>query len=113
MQAEVIDSLHRTLDAEKAAILDADYDALGPIEITKKRLLEALSISSGQAGTLAEIKTKVETNQALLRAAINGLQAARARVTALQEVRDGLSVYDQSGRIENVANRRGGLEKKA
>lgn len=79
MQAEVIDSLHRTLDTEKTAILDAAYDALGPIEITKKRLLEALSISSGQAGTLAEIKTKVETNQALLRAAINGLQAARAR----------------------------------
>ncbi len=113
MQPKVIDALDALLDAEKAAILSANYDALGPIEESKERLLGQLSPSDNQAATLHRIKSGIEANQALLRAAIKGVAAARARVAALQHVRDEFSIYDQSGRIAKVANRSGTLEKKA
>lgn len=113
MQNKVIDALHEILDAEKSAILCADYDALGALEVSKENLLKQVPLLERETRLLATIKGKILANQALLRAAIDGLAAAKARIDALQNVRDGLNVYDQSGKIATVPNRLSALEKKA
>jgi hypothetical protein len=52
-------------------------------------------------------------NQALLAAALKGISAARLRLTALKAVRDGLQVYDQSGRFAASPVTRPDLVRKA
>lgn len=113
MQHRVISALHAVLDAERAALLGANYGTLGPIAASKEQLLGQLSSTSDQMTGLQEIKTRIAANQALLRAAINGVAAAKARVAALQNVRDELGIYDQTGKLEKAVNCGGSLEKKA
>lgn len=113
MQPKVAAALQSLLEAEKSAILRADYDALGPISEAKENLLGQLSPRAEKASALRDIRSQIETNQALLQAAIKGVAAAKARVAALQHVRDELGIYDRSGRIAKVASRSSALEKKA
>ncbi len=113
MQGSLIDDIHSLLDDEKAALLSARYQALGPLEEAKAELLQQLSLAGPQSGALSGIKAKLEENQGLLSASIAGVAAARKRVEALHNVRQGLSVYDRSGKLAMVPARHGCVEKKA
>ena len=56
---------------------------------------------------------KMHENQALITAALRGLEAARKRIAALEDVRDVLTTYDPSGKISLMPTTQKTVEKKA
>ena len=76
-------------------------------------MLDQLAISRPSTRLLRPVREKMIDNQALLAAAIKGVAAAGERLEALHNVQKGLSVYDDSGRVELVRQHSHILEKKA
>ncbi len=105
--------LFKLLDEERTAIKAADFDSLAPLSDAKVALFDELSSISATKTEFARIQMQLAENQALLAAAIAGVNAARGRIAALQNIREGLAVYDQSGQMAPVPTRRPELEKKA
>ncbi len=101
------------LDEERAAIRSASFDALPSLTETKSQLFAALEKKGAEKADLAKIQAQLTENQTLLASAIAGENAARGRIAALQNVREGLSVYDQSGQMATVRTRGADLQKKA
>lgn len=101
------------LARERVAIRTADFDGLAAIADEKAQLFNALPTSGATQDDLAKIKRQIDENQTLLSAAISGVAAAQDRLTAVRHVREGLSIYDQSGQMAKVQPPRPGMEKKA
>ena len=113
MPDPICQSILKLLADERAAIKDAQFAKLEGLLSQKERLFAALPSSTPTPSELKEIKQRLDTNQSLLNAAITGVADAQVRIAALRNVREGLSVYDQSGQIAQVQTRRKGFEKKA
>lgn len=101
------------LAAERDALRCGDFAVLETQAAQKAELFQRLAHHGAPPETLRRIKMMVTENQALLSAAIGGVRAARDRLDALQKVRDGLTVYDQSGQSAKVATAPPALRKKA
>ena len=101
------------LDHERAAIRNADYETLDQLAAEKETLFRALNSSNPDKADLATIKKRLDENQKLLAAAIKGVTDAQGRLSAMRQVREELSVYDQTGHVSKVQTRRSELEKKA
>ena len=98
---------------EKKALKRGVFEDLDAISATKVLLFERLAQENPTASEMTAIREKLAENQSLLVAAIAGVQAARDRSSALEHVRDGLNVYDQSGKMALVPTRNSDFEKKA
>ncbi|MFT5066804.1 MAG: hypothetical protein ACJAXK_001665 [Yoonia sp.] len=107
----VVTRLLTLLKMERAALLCADFQTIDKLAEEKTNLLVALSGSPPPSKSLLNIQSKLEQNQILLASAINGVHAAQTRIAALKEVRAGMRVYGQTGKIEQVQNRATGLSK--
>ena len=103
----------RLLERERAAIIVADFDKVDSLALAKQKLFDQSLTQIKNKNDLAEIRTALLRNQALFQAAIDGVSAARSRLNALREVRDNLRVYDESGRIAQVAARSPDLSKRS
>jgi flagellar biosynthesis/type III secretory pathway chaperone len=113
MTLSPVETLLETLETEAEAIKFSRYQELGPIQKSITVQMEQLHPDQHPSEALQQVRTKLQANQALLQAAIGGLNAARARVAELLQVQQGLSVYDQSGNLATVPTGRKGLERKA
>jgi hypothetical protein len=113
MNNRMKDDLHALLDAERDALISADFDALAGLE---DRLLHVDALVKGgqiDPSILQGVVTKAKANGRLLQAAMKGVQSAQKRLKDMSDVRDGLSLYTQQGeRLHVKANGRT-LEKKA
>ncbi|WP_245541138.1 flagellar protein FlgN [Yoonia vestfoldensis] len=101
------------LETETAAIIAGEYAVLDDLAGRKQDLLTHLQHIPTATGDLQTIGRLLARNQSLLAAAIKGISAARVRLAALQAVRDGLQVYDQSGQFAVAPVSRPELVKKA
>ncbi|MFQ1700429.1 flagellar protein FlgN [Loktanella agnita] len=101
------------MDEERTAIKTASFDALQPLAAAKQKLFDQMRLADMAKDDLDLIRERQSENQALLAAAISGVNAARNRITELQNVREGLSVYNRSGQMNKVPTRLPELEKKA
>jgi flagellar biosynthesis/type III secretory pathway chaperone len=110
---DLTDDMHSILDDERTALLTARYEALVPLESAKTALLAQFAQATTSQEQLVGIKKKMDENQGLLEAAIAGTQAARDRIEALRNVRQGLSVYDKSGNLAMVPSQQSVVERKA
>ncbi len=110
---DVIENLRTVFADERAALRDARFEALPSLEAAKLDLISQLAEAKPTKAMLASLKTDLMENQTLISSAIAGVAAARARLDALQAVRQGLSVYDQFGSLANVRTRNPEIEKKA
>jgi flagellar biosynthesis/type III secretory pathway chaperone len=109
----VITQLHQVLDQERQALISADFEALAAFVSQKEDLLAQLDKTIPAKEVLRPIRQKMDENLALLAAAIKGVAAAGERLAALQNVKNGLSVYDNAGRLAHVRTHNPALEKKA
>lgn len=105
--------LRSLLETETAAILAGDYALLDDLAPRKDQLFHELQQAPRAAADLRAISQMLARNRALLGAALKGISAARLRLTALKAVRDGLQVYDQSGRFAASTVTRPDLIRKA
>lgn len=110
-------SLHKRilklLSDERHAIANGAYTELTALGETKVMLFNMLLAVDMDSEDMQSIRLDLDHNQSLLSSAIDGVAAARARLSALQDVRDGLSIYDESGQLSKVANVQSSMEKKA
>ncbi len=113
MNSRIKHDLHALLDAERKALISADFDALAGLEDQLLRL-DAL-IKGGQidASVLQSVVSKARANNRLLQAAMKGIQSAQKRLKDMSDVRDGLSLYTQKGERLHVKANAKTLEKKA
>ncbi|KQI73790.1 hypothetical protein AN191_02735 [Loktanella sp. 5RATIMAR09] len=109
----VITQLHQLLNQEREALIAADFEALATFVKQKEELLIQLERTSPTKDVLRPVRQKMDENLALMAAAIKGVAAAGERLAALQNVKSGLSVYDNAGRLEHVRTHNPALEKKA
>ncbi|MCK0095788.1 flagellar protein FlgN [Yoonia sp. F2084L] len=113
MADENTKTLDDILTQEKAALLAGNYDALPPLEKRKEQALKALTKVTTSKAALAHIHFRISENQALLAAAIDGVNAARKRIAALKDVQMGLTVYNDAGKMAVVPTGGTAIEKKA
>jgi flagellar biosynthesis/type III secretory pathway chaperone len=99
MPDDPLDRLHRILVDERRAFMSGDYAALAGIADEKERLLIDLEHSRPSRKGLQHLRQTMEQNQRLAEAALNGAQAARARIGALLQVQAGLTTYDPDGKV--------------
>jgi len=93
------------LRKERAAILAGDFKEIDDLYSSKETIFKDLALQHLSGNELATIQDALEKkNQQLLRASIEGVSSAKARLSALREVREGLRVYDQSGQFADVSN---------
>ena len=91
----------------------ARYDELAEVAAKKQTCLERLSVDPPNKTAINALKERMKQNQSLITAALCGVAAARDRLNALENVRDGLTTYDQSGNMSLVPTTQNRVEKKA
>lgn len=95
----VIDELDQLLDRERAALLTGDLDQFARIVALKETLIRQINnLEAGERVDVAEVRSKLTRNQALLNGALEGIRAVADRMADLRRVRQGLETYDKSGR---------------
>jgi hypothetical protein len=100
--AKLIDEAQGLLSHERALLMEGRYDDLMKAAERREALLAALTGAGDgalapQRGRLSALRAAAERNLRLLEAALDGVAAARRRLTAAKQARAGLSGYDAKG----------------
>ncbi|AXI48608.1 flagellar biosynthesis protein FlgN [Sulfitobacter sp. SK012] len=108
-------SLDALLEAERAALLTGNLEALGEMVDQKEGLIGKLNDAMPDGSqSIADLRVKVERNQSLLNGAMDGIRSVAERIAALRKVRSSLDTYDADGRKCSVSIDRGGdIERRA
>ena len=106
------DALLALLAEERAAICSGDFTGLSGFADRKTSLAQAVVALGPNRATAARIDKALQRNARLLNAACDGIRAAEARLAALKDVRNGLSLYTAAGDRKTVARRPDSLEHK-
>ena len=107
------EALLTLLETERAAIRTGDFEGLEALAARKANLAARLADDPPARGLAVRLDRALARNARLLSAACDGIRAAQARLTALRDVRRGLSLYTASGDRTTVAQRPGTFEHKA
>ena len=107
------DSLLTLLAQERAALRTGDLTRLSDFATRKAQLSQDLAQASLGRVMALRIGQALAHNERLLVAACDGIRAARARLAALKDVRNGLNLYTAQGDRTTVARRPDSLEHKA
>lgn len=100
---ETVDGLADVLDAERAALLQGKLDQVARLHDRKEGLLETLNtLDHRDHRMLGILKTKLETNQGLINAALEGTRSVMHRLAAIRQVRASLHTYDSFGQKKTV-----------
>lgn len=113
MSRQIQTELHALLDAERAALIAADFGALAGMEDRLKQFDTLVTNGQLDPNTLQGVVRKAKANSRLLEAAMKGVQSAQKRLKDMTDVRDGLSLYTQNGQRLHVKTNAKSLEKKA
>jgi hypothetical protein len=113
MADNTLTQLFALLADERHALLGARYDALAEIAVTKERCLQHLARTPPSKKGLQTLKSRLSENQRLIAAALRGVETARKRVEALEDVRDVLTTYDPFGKMTLTSKAQKTVEKKA
>ena len=99
-----IEALNSLLDEERAALLEGNLERIAEMFPQKEALIEDLSQKPpADVAAVQALGGKVRRNQLLLDGALEGIQAAMLRMTALREIRAGLETYGPNGKKHRIA----------
>ena len=107
------EALLSLLREERAAIRAGDLTGLATLAERKAALMPAIAAGRPTRAVVARLDRALAHNARLLAAACDGIRAAQARLSALSDVRRGLSLYTARGDRRTVAQRPDTLEHKA
>lgn len=99
------------LEAERHALLTGQFGLLEAMAAEKADLFAALPEDDPEL--LRDVAARVQRNQRLLAAALDGVQTARVRIAQLRDVRDSLRTYDSQGQKSDLHRARPSIERKA
>ena len=101
------------LEKERTALLGGDVAALAALLVKKEALIEALEGDGADPQDARNVASAAASNQHLLQAAIEGLQAARARLDILNSGGPPLSTYGADGHAETHVSPSPSVERRA
>lgn len=112
---DAIDALDDVLDDERAALLVGNLDDVARLHARKERLIAKLvDLDVQSEAQFIPLNQKVERNQALLNAALDGIRSVSRRLATIRRVRQSLDTYDALGRKQTVeVHITGSVEKRA
>ncbi len=105
--------LMKLLLRERAALLVGDFGSVVALFPKKEELLVDLERTKVRQNQMEQLRTELSGNQILLAAALDGIGNAQRRLNELEKVRNNLTVYDQSGQLDQMQLARPALERKA
>lgn len=110
-----IDQLDELLDRERRLLLDGDLQALSDLHAEKSMLINRLNgLDEADRPNLLSLRDKVDRNQDLLNAAMEGIRAVSQRLAEVRRIRTNLETYDSDGKKRAVKTRPDrSLEKRA
>ncbi len=98
MQSDTYAALKTLLTRERESLRNGDFASLKDHAKQKEEFLYDGVEAFMSQQELRDVRQGLQANQALLIAAIRGVQSARARLAALEAVRTSLGIYDQNGK---------------
>jgi len=113
MAADPLTQLFAILADERQVLLSARYEVLPDLAVAKERCLQHLALKPPPKKALQTLKSQIGENQGLIAAALRGVDTARKRIEALEDVRDVLTTYDPSGKMTLTTTAQKTVEKKA
>ena len=113
MKDDVLTRLNALLDEDRALLLKGSYAGLPQLAAAKEDCLSALTTAKFGLDDLRAVIARLDSNQCMTSSALRGIAAARARVSDLETVRDRLTTYDPTGKVQVVATPKSRVEKKA
>jgi flagellar biosynthesis/type III secretory pathway chaperone len=94
-----IDQLDDLLNQERKLLLEGNLPGLAALAGEKEKLIRDLNaLDRADRAPLAGARDKLQRNSELLNSAMTGIQAVATRMAELRKARDGLDIYDESGR---------------
>jgi len=109
MSNRAVARLTRLLEAEKAALLAGDMEAVAVLAVEKEEL--AKGFNSANSDELRQLSAPLERNRVLLSAASQGVKTVLTALQAQRAARTSLSSYDSSGRAKQIAQPTRGTER--
>lgn len=113
MSKDVVAQMLELLEVESTALLNGDYSKLKENERHKTELAHKLQSQKLTHRNVHDIAAKANRNARLFAAAIKGVRSSQARMRALTEARDGLSLYTQQGQKLCIQSPNQSIERKA
>lgn len=113
MADDPVTQLFAILADERRALLGAHYDVLPELAVTKELSLQRLALKPPPKKVLQSLKSQISENQSLIVAALRGVETARKRMEALEDVRDVLTTYDPTGKVTLTSTAQKTVEKEA
>lgn len=104
-------ALTATLELERQAIVLGKFATVDELASVKQDLFDQFLKTRPKAKEMEPIRLALLRNQSLFSSALAGVQSAKVRLNALREVREGLRVYDESGRVAQVTSKSPELSK--
>ncbi|MCC5973101.1 MAG: hypothetical protein JJT81_03520 [Rubellimicrobium sp.] len=101
------------LEAERRALMIADFGSLQQLEPEKTALLDRLLRNGIEPGSAEALLQAVRRNDMLLRAALDGLRSAILRLSELKDLRTGFQGYSPDGHVARHAVATSRLARKA
>ncbi|MBU0780666.1 hypothetical protein [Loktanella salsilacus] len=98
---------------ERKLIRSGDLMDLSDLADRKAFLAQSVAAAIPPGPIATQLDQALQRNARLLLAVCGGIRSAQARLTALNEVRNGLSLYTAAGERQTVARRSDILEHKA
>jgi len=108
MVDDLLTQLETVLDTERAALLGARYDRLGPIGQDKARLMAQLPHNPATRQRTEGVIARMRHNQALVSAALSGLRGVGPHFLTT-----GFQSYDEDGRRAAMWAHPPGFERRA
>lgn len=100
----LIEAVEKILDRERLALIRGDLDRLHRLLPEKTSLIDRLNdLDQIEHSALQHVQDKLQRNQVLLNSAMEGIRAVAERMSALRQIRQGLDIYDPSGRKRRFA----------
>jgi hypothetical protein len=113
MNDKITSTLTALLERERNMLLEGSLAELEGIAKQKEDLLSGTALTSGGTADLAKIRQLSERNDRLLLASLEGIKAARSRLSDIRRAANQLETYTDAGKVRDLARPRRQVERRA
>lgn len=108
-----LDIFYDLLAQERELLLRGEIDGLTKLAPRKTQLLDDLKTSDLAPALIEGMRSEFEQNQNLLRAVLEGIRAAGARLKTIERGNSSLKTYTQNGSSSDLSRKEYQLRRKA
>lgn len=112
-KTDIADHLLALLQDERKALLSGELETLPKFIPVKEKLLGALDPTKVDQNVIENMRQAAIANQALLEAALKGVNAARERIEIVKNGGPSLNTYDASGKASSTGTARSNVVRRA